>query len=47
MSLVTFLGIYFVKQAGIDLAAVGTAFLCESVVRGLAAPGLEIGRAHV
>ena len=38
MSLVTFLGIYFVRNAGIDLATVGVAFLCEHVVRGLAAP---------
>ena len=38
MSLVTFLGIYFVRKAGIDLATVGVAFLCEHVVRGLAAP---------
>jgi predicted MFS family arabinose efflux permease len=38
MSLVTFLGIYFVREAGIDLATVGVAFLCEHVLRGLAAP---------
>jgi MFS family permease len=38
MSLVTFLGIYFVRHAGIALATVGVAFLCESVMRGLAAP---------
>ena len=38
MSLVTFLGIYFVRKAGIDLATVGVAFLCEHLVRGLAAP---------
>lgn len=38
MSLVTFLGIYFVRHAGIGLATVGVAFLCESLVRGLAAP---------
>ena len=38
MSLVTFLGIYFVRNAGIDLATVGVAFLCEHLVRGLAAP---------
>ena len=38
MSLVTFLGIYFVRKAGIDLATVGVAFLCEHVLRGLAAP---------
>lgn len=38
MSLVTFLGIYFVRHAGIALATVGAAFLCENAVRGLAAP---------
>ena len=38
MSLVTFLGIWFVREAGIDLATVGVAFLCEHVLRGLAAP---------
>jgi MFS family permease len=38
MSLVTFLGIYFVRHAGISLATVGVAFLCESAMRGLAAP---------
>ena len=38
MSLVTFLGIYFVRHAGIGLATVGVAFLCESTMRGLAAP---------
>jgi MFS family permease len=38
MSLVTFLGIYFVRHAGIALATVGVAFLCESAMRGLAAP---------
>ena len=38
MSLVTFLGIYFVREAGIDLATVGVAFLCENVLRGLLAP---------
>src|SRR5689334_7694050 len=38
MSLVTFLGIYFVRHAGIALSTVGAAFLCESVMRGLAAP---------
>lgn len=38
MSLVTFLGIYFVRHAGIALATVGVAFLCESLMRGLAAP---------
>src|SRR5688572_30525782 len=38
MSLVTFLGIYFVRKAGIDLATVGVAFLFEHVLRGLAAP---------
>ena len=38
MGVVTFLGIYFVRQAGIELATVGAAFLCENLVRGLAAP---------
>ena len=38
MSLVTFLGIYFVRRAGIDLGTVGLAFLAESLLRGLAAP---------
>ena len=38
MSLVTFLGIWFVREAGIDLAVVGLAFLCENLLRGLAAP---------
>ena len=38
MSLVTFLGIYFVREAGIELATVGLAFLCENLLRGLAAP---------
>ncbi|MGQ0654975.1 MAG: MFS transporter [Betaproteobacteria bacterium] len=38
MSLVTFLGIYFVTRLRIDLSAVGVAFLCESMMRGLAAP---------
>jgi MFS family permease len=38
MSLVTFLGIYFVREAGIDLATVGLAFLCENLLRGVAAP---------
>src|SRR2546421_9545378 len=38
MSLVTFLGIYFVRQAGIDLRLVGIAFLAESALRGLLAP---------
>jgi len=38
MSLVTFLGIYFVRKAGIDLATVGVAFLCEHLLRGAAAP---------
>ena len=36
MSLVTFLGIYFVRQ-GIDLRLVGVAFLGESLLRGLLA----------
>ena len=38
MSLVTFLGIYFVREARIDLATVGLAFLCENLLRGLLAP---------
>jgi MFS family permease len=38
MSLVTFLGIWFVREARIDLATVGAAFLCEHLLRGLAAP---------
>ena len=38
MSLVTFLGIYFVHQAGIELATVGLAFLCENLLRGVLAP---------
>jgi MFS family permease len=38
MSLVTFLGIYFVRQAGIDVGTVGLAFLVESLLRGVAAP---------
>lgn len=38
MSLVTFLGIYFVRQAGLDLGTVGLAFLAESLLRGAAAP---------
>ncbi|HKX39201.1 MAG TPA: MFS transporter, partial [Burkholderiales bacterium] len=38
MSVVTFLGIYFVRVAGIDLAVVGAAFLVENALRGAAAP---------
>ncbi len=38
MSLVTFLGIYFVHVAGISLATVGAAFLLESLLRGALAP---------
>ena len=38
MSLVQFLGIYFVHRAGIDITMVGLAFLCESLARGLLAP---------
>lgn len=38
MSLVTFLGIYFVREAGIALATVGVAFLCENLLRGVLAP---------
>ena len=38
MSLVTFLGIYFVRHAQIAIATVGAALLCENLLRGLAAP---------
>jgi Na+/melibiose symporter-like transporter len=38
MSVVTFLGIYFVRVAGIDLAVVGVAFLLENALRGTLAP---------
>src|SRR5207237_10827484 len=38
MSLVQFLGIYFVHRAGIDVTTVGLAFLCENLARGLLAP---------
>jgi len=38
MSLVTFLGIYFVREAGIALAMVGAAFFCENLLRGVLAP---------
>jgi MFS family permease len=38
MGVVTFLGIYFVRVAGIDLAVVGAAFLLENALRGAAAP---------
>jgi MFS family permease len=38
MSLVTFLGIYFVHEASIDIAVVGIAYLCENAARGLLAP---------
>jgi MFS family permease len=38
MSLVTFLGIWFVREARIDLATVGAAFLVEHLLRGIAAP---------
>jgi MFS family permease len=38
MSLVQFLGIYFVHRAGIDVATVGLAFLCENLARGLLSP---------
>jgi len=38
MSVVTFLGIYFVRVAGIDLAVVGAAFLLENVLRGALSP---------
>ena len=33
MSLVTFLGIYFVRRAGIDMGTVGLAFLTEPAAR--------------
>jgi MFS family permease len=38
MSLVTFLGIWFTREAGIPLATVGLAFLCEFLLRGAVAP---------
>jgi MFS family permease len=38
MSLVTFLGIWFVREAHIPLATVGLAFLGENLLRGLLAP---------
>ena len=38
MSLVTFIGIYFVRKSGIDIGTVGLAFLVESALRGIAAP---------
>jgi MFS family permease len=38
MSLVTFLGIWFVREAHIALATVGLAFLCENLLRGFLAP---------
>jgi MFS family permease len=38
MSLVTFLGIYFVRVAGIELALVGAALLFENLLRGALAP---------
>lgn len=38
MSLVTFLGIWFVREAHIPLATVGLAFLCEFLLRGAVAP---------
>jgi len=38
MSLVQFLGIYFVHRAGIEVTLVGAAFLAESMARGLLAP---------
>src|SRR3954466_7626784 len=38
MSLVQFLGIYFVHRAGIEVTTVGAAFLAESMARGLLAP---------
>lgn len=38
MSLVQFLGIYFNRRVGLDVALVGLGFLCESLARGLLAP---------
>ncbi len=38
MSLVTFLGIWFVREARLDLGTVGLAFLCENLLRGALAP---------
>jgi MFS family permease len=38
MSLVTFLGIWFVREARIELATVGVAFLVEHILRGISAP---------
>jgi MFS family permease len=38
MSLVQFLGIYFVHRAGLEVTLVGLAFLFESMARGLWAP---------
>ena len=38
MSLVQFIGIYFVHRAGIDVTTVGLAFLVENLARGLLAP---------
>ena len=38
MSLVQFLGIYFVHRSGIEVTMVGAAFLAESMARGLLAP---------
>ena len=38
MSLVQFLGIYFVHRAGIEVTTVGAAFLAESMARGVLAP---------
>jgi MFS family permease len=38
MSLVTFLGIWFTREAGIPVATVGLAFLCEFLLRGAVAP---------
>ncbi len=38
MSLVTFLGIYFVREVGIPVAFVGVAFLVENAMRGFFSP---------
>ncbi len=39
MGLVTFISIYFVRQAGIELPMVGIAFLVENLSRGMLSPG--------
>lgn len=52
MGLVTFISIYFVRQAGIELPMVGIAFLVENLSRGVLSPGFgaltdRIGRRPV